>query len=173
MRATLHVAFVVMLIVLFRTPASAQFSGTAADVAQATRARGYWTDPSTGLIWAARDNGKREGWRKATKYCRRLRLAGYSDWRLPSIDELHGLVNLEAYATEQVGSRTIYHWNANVQVNGGLLLTYDRQWSSSPVDPATNHPSKFWYFDFRGGWTREGFDDWAEGDTMNALCVRN
>jgi len=124
-------------------------------------------------MWAARDNGKRVGWHKATKYCSNLRLAGYSDWRLPSIDELHGLVNLGAYATEHVGSRDIFHWNANLQVNGGLLLTGDRQWSSSPDNPAAKHPSKFWYFNFREGRTRAGFEDLLEGDTMHALCVRD
>ncbi len=89
-------------------PASGQFSTTAPALAQETQARGYWTDPSTGLMWAARGNGKRMGWHKATRYCRNLRLAGHSDWRLPSIDELHGLVNLGAYVTEHVGSRDIF-----------------------------------------------------------------
>jgi hypothetical protein len=152
-------------------PAIAQFSTTAPGVAQETQAR--WADPSTALVWVARDNGKRVSWHKATKYCRNLRLAGYSDWRLPSIDELHGLVNLGAYATEHVGSRDIFRWNANLQVSGGLLLTGDRQWSSSPVNPAVNHPSKFWYFNFREGRTRAGFEDLLEGDTMQALCVRD
>jgi hypothetical protein len=154
-------------------PASAQFSNTAPGVAQETQARGYWTDASTGLMWAARDNGKRVGWHKARKYCHNLRLAGHTDWRLPSIDELHGLVNLGVYATEHVGSRDIFHWNGDLQVNGGLLLSGDRQWSSSPVNPSAKHPSKFWFFNFRDGRTREGFEDLLEGDTMNALCVRD
>lgn len=164
-----------VLITIFAVaiPASAQFSTTAPSVAQETQARGYWTDPSTGLTWAAKDNGKRVSWHKATKYCRNLRLAGHSDWRLPSIDELHGLVNLGAYATEHVGSRDIFHWNGNLKVNGGLLLSDDRQWSNSPVDPAAKHPSKFWSFNFREGRTREGFEDLLEGDAMSALCVRD
>jgi hypothetical protein len=80
--------------------------------------------------------------------------------------------DLGAYATEHIGSRDIFHWNANLQVNGGLLLTGDRQWSKNPVNPAAKHPSEFWYFNFREGRTRAGFEDLLEGDTMDALCVR-
>ena len=152
-----------------------QFSKTAPSVAQETQARGYWVDPSDGLMWAAKDSGKRGSWHKAMKYCRKLRLAGYSDWRLATIDELEGLVNLAAYATEYVGSSDILHRNADLQVNGGLLLTYGRQWSSTPVIEANGHPSgaKFWSFWFDEGRRWKGFEDWAEGDTMNALCVRD
>jgi hypothetical protein len=44
--------------------------------------RGFWIDPSTGLMWAGKDNGKDVSWKGGVKYCRDLRLAGYSDWRL-------------------------------------------------------------------------------------------
>src|ERR1700733_10029900 len=88
MTAALQAKLVVVVLCIVRIPARAQFSTTAPGVAQETRAHGYWADPSTGLTWAARDSSKRMGWHKATKYSRNLRLAGYSDWRLPSIDEL-------------------------------------------------------------------------------------
>ena len=35
-----------------------------------TQIRGYWIDPSTGLMWAGKDNGKDVNWKKAVKYCR-------------------------------------------------------------------------------------------------------
>jgi len=112
---------------------SAQFAKVAPGQAQETQARGYWIDPSNRLTWTAKDNGKRVSWHRATKYCRSLRLAGYSDWRLATIDELESLVNLQAYATEHVGSSDIMHWNAELQVSGGLLFSGDHQWSSSPI----------------------------------------
>jgi hypothetical protein len=34
---------------------------------QQTQVRGYWTDPATGLMWAAKDNGKDVSWRNAIK----------------------------------------------------------------------------------------------------------
>ena len=152
-----------------------QFSKTAPGVAQATRTEGYWVDPSTGLMWAAKDSGKRGSWHRAMKYCRKLRLAGYSDWRLATIDELESLVNLPAYATEYVGSSDILHRNGDLQVSGGLQLTYGRQWSSTPVIEADGHPSgaSFWSFWFDEGRRWKGFEDWAEGDSMDALCVRD
>ena len=152
-----------------------QFSKTAPSVAQETQARGYWLDASNGLMWAAKDSGKRGSWHKAMKYCRKLRLAGYSDWRLATIDELETLVNLSAYATEYVGGSDMLHRNGDLQVSGGLLLTDGRQWSSTPVVEANGHPSgaHFWSFWFDEGRRWKGFEDWAEGDTMNALCVRD
>jgi hypothetical protein len=152
-----------------------QFSKTAPGVAQETRTQGYWVDPSTRLIWAARDSGKRGSWHNAVKYCRNLRLAGYSDWRLATIDELETLVNLPAYATEYVGGSDILHRNPELQVSGGLLLTDGRQWSSTPVIEANGQPSgaHFWSFWFDEGRRWKGFEDRWEGDTMNALCVRN
>lgn len=152
-----------------------QFAKTAPGVAQETQARGYWLDPSDGLMWAGRDSGKSGSWHKAMKYCRKLRLAGFSDWRLATIDELESLINLPAYATEYVGSSDTLHRNGNLQVSGGLLLTYGRQWSSTPVTDANGHvsPAKFWSFWFDEGRRWEGFEDLMEGDTMNGLCVRN
>jgi Protein of unknown function (DUF1566) len=115
----------VILVLLSAVTATtnAQFSTATPGQAKETEARGYWTDPATGLTWAAKDNGKRVSWHKATKYCRNLRLDGNSDWRLATIDELEELVNLRAYATEHVGSSDILHWNGDLQVNGGLQLT--------------------------------------------------
>ncbi len=68
-----------------------------------SQARGYWIDPSTGLMWAGKDNGKNVNWRKAVKYCRDLRLAEYSDWRLATIDELQGIYDYSAKAPGLAG----------------------------------------------------------------------
>jgi hypothetical protein len=50
-----------------------------------------WTDPSTGLMWTKKDNGLDVSWNQATAYCSNLHLASFSDWRLPSIDELQDI----------------------------------------------------------------------------------
>jgi hypothetical protein len=52
-----------------------------------TEKRGYWVDPGTRLMWAAQANGGVD-WYEGTKYCRKLRVGGYRDWRLPMIEEL-------------------------------------------------------------------------------------
>jgi Protein of unknown function (DUF1566) len=44
-----------------------------------------------GLMWAAKDNGKDINWANAKKYCADYRGGGYTDWRLPTQNELEGL----------------------------------------------------------------------------------
>lgn len=175
MKSKWQVTVVLLIFSITSTFAMAQFSTATPSQTQETQAHGYWVDSSSDLMWAAKDNGKRVSWHKATKYCRNLRLGGNSDWRLATIDELEGLVNLGAYATEHVGSSDILHWNGDLQVNGGLRLTGDRQWSSSPLIDVDGKPDKahYWYFDFRTGRREKGFEDLAEGDTAYSLCVRD
>jgi len=48
-------------------------------------------DTKTNLMWAAKDNGKRINWKDAKAYCESYRVGGYTDWRMPTQDELAGL----------------------------------------------------------------------------------
>jgi hypothetical protein len=48
-------------------------------------------DTSTNLMWAAKDNGSYIDWPRANKYCENYRGGGYTDWRMPTQDELRGL----------------------------------------------------------------------------------
>jgi len=50
-----------------------------------------YVDPETGLMWTIRDNGTGLTWQEAVEYVKRFRLGGYSDWRLPTVDELEEL----------------------------------------------------------------------------------
>jgi len=51
------------------------------------------TDITTGLMWQ-KDENERMDWYSALKACKEMRLAGYTDWRLPNIKELHTILNL-------------------------------------------------------------------------------
>ena len=55
-----------------------------------TDAQGIVTDTRTGRQWAP-DPGERMTWHQAGEYARTLRLGGFSDWRLPTRDELQRL----------------------------------------------------------------------------------
>lgn len=62
---------------------------------------GTVTDLNTGLMWQQGDdqngtdgNAPYYTWQQALDYCSELALAGYQDWRLPSVKELTSLVNL-------------------------------------------------------------------------------
>lgn len=50
------------------------------------------TDTRTGLIWQQTEGGQMD-WHAAEAYCSGLFLGGYSDWRLPSVEELETLID--------------------------------------------------------------------------------
>lgn len=156
-------------------PGGAQTTNKDDALTTETQARGYWVDPSSRLMWAAKDNGKDVNWHQATSYCQKLRVGGYSDWTLATIEQLEGLIDIKAYAPEQVGAKTILHFNMDVKVHGGLLVT-GHVWSSSQdVDDRGKLVGIAWYFDFVN--VRRSDDDGDVGlrDKYNkrALCVRD
>ncbi|WFB34672.1 DUF1566 domain-containing protein [Kiritimatiellota bacterium B12222] len=53
---------------------------------------GTVTDEATGLMWMQSDSGMGMDWPSALEYAEKQRLAGYGDWRLPSVKELQSLV---------------------------------------------------------------------------------
>jgi hypothetical protein len=79
-----------------------------------------WTDPATHLMWAGKDNGKNLTWEEASHYCSALTLEGYSNWRLPTVNELAGIYDV----TQDVGG-----WH----VKGGIRVT-GWEWSSEARD---------------------------------------
>jgi len=52
---------------------------------------GTVTDLNTGLIWQKTPPIKRYTWDEAAAYAENLKLAGYDDWRMPTIKELYSL----------------------------------------------------------------------------------
>ncbi len=86
-----------------------------------------WTDPATGLMWTKQGSGE-VSWPQAVYYCRNLRLAGHDDWRLPTIDELSGI--LDAYM--KGGLSPIGADLKDIELPG-LDTTADGAWSSSQV----------------------------------------
>jgi tetratricopeptide (TPR) repeat protein len=48
-------------------------------------------DTKTNLMWAAKDNGSNINWAGAKSYCWNYRGGGYTDWHMPTQDELAGL----------------------------------------------------------------------------------
>jgi Protein of unknown function (DUF1566) len=141
-------------------------SAIVASGAQETQIRGYWIDPSTGLMWAGKDNGRDVNWNKAMKYCRDLRLAGYSDWRLANIGELDRIYDKDANAPGQDGQgASTWH------VKGNLFLT-GNQWSSTRLPGDRGRPSGYAArYDFNEGREFNG-DELGFHTFKRALCVR-
>lgn len=86
-----------------------------------------WTDPTTALMWMAADNGADVDLAGANSYCQNLRLMGYSDWRLPAIEEMENIYDRSAHGSFQYGGMSYeYH------VKGGLKIT-GWSWSSTAL----------------------------------------
>ena len=120
-----------------------------------------WTDPETRLMWTKKDNGSDVNWQKAKMYCRNLRLAGYSDWRLPAIDELSDIYDPKANIAGQMGSgsQATWHVKGNLQLSGW-------QWSNTQG----NASWQAWLFLFANG---ERYSSPLTGSGLDrVLCVR-
>lgn len=161
---------VALLLFLAALHVGAQSAPERQGSAQETQIRGYWLDPSTGLMWAGKDNGKDVSWKKAMKYCRDLRLAGYSDWRLASIDELRGIYDKDANAPGRAGPGKGRPFSFHVK--GNLFLT-GYQWSSTQILDDRGHPYGYASrFDFNQGRVFNGDELWFY-TAKRALCVRS
>jgi len=91
------------------------------------------TDNLTGLIWTKNGNlpGGLTTWTGAIDYCNILTIAGFSDWRLPNINELASLVNFQ----EEI--------NNSVWLNShGFRNVLDNEYWSSTTD--TVSPDYAW-----------------------------
>ena len=159
----------VLLLSVSTLMASAQSAPEEGKGVQETQKRGYWIDPSTGLMWAGKDNGKDVSWKKALKYCRDLRLAGYSDWRLANMAELQGIYDSTANAPGLAGPpRKLRDFTSHVK--GNLFLT-GNHWSSNYRMDDRGRPIGYaYYFDFNSG--KPDDDQGGYSDGKRALCVR-
>jgi hypothetical protein len=121
-------------------------------------------------MWAGQDNGIAVTWHKAASYCRNLRLAGHSAWRLATLDELASLVDKSDHASERVGNMEIFAINLGRHVRGGLSLAGD-PWSSNREIDRFGHPyGDGWFFDFIN--SKPSGDLPYLRNTKYALCVR-
>lgn len=95
-----------------------------------------WTDPATNLMWTNRDIDVDQDWSMATELCQSLRWNGRADWRLPTINELEGIFDVETPTRTLVfeGLQFKYH------IKGGITLT-GREWSSTLARMARDRPA--------------------------------
>jgi hypothetical protein len=125
-----------------------------------------WTDPDTGLMWTKNDNGSNVNWNQATDYCTKLQLAGYNDWRLPTIEELQGIYD------PNVTLKKVFEMGTfDVHVKGNLNLT-GWHWSSSQGDSPGEPHQVAWQLNFGGNGVRHSFPLEFSYDSR-ALCVRH
>jgi len=95
-------------------------------------------DTKTNLMWAAQDNGEAINWYGSKKYCEKYRGGGYTDWRLPTQDELAGLYQ-EGKAQRKSADQNPLH------LTPSIILTACCPWASE------TRGSEAAYFDFSDG----------------------
>ena len=116
-------------------------------------AKGIVIDTRTGLVW--QDNAAAASttatWANAITTCENLVLGGYSDWRLPNINELKSIRDMSrsspAIDTAFVNTATYYYWSSASYAAGTTSAWYV-------------------YFDYGGVFSN------AKGNSFYVRCVR-
>jgi hypothetical protein len=115
-------------------------------------AKTFWTDNATGLTWTAKDSDSALSPNQAGDYCSRQRSGEYSDWRMPTIDELEALYDSKL--------------SKRYKIKGPIELS-----DSCILSGTTNSSGEVWTFCFNNGGRNLGGGSGC-GTTGRALCVR-
>jgi hypothetical protein len=117
-------------------------------------------DTRTNLMWATKDNGSEINWANAKSYCETYQRGGYSDWRMPTQDELAGLYDESKSQQAECSSSYQNHVATDL-----IHLTCFYPWASEARGFET---AGFRFYDGkRTGWGRQ------RGDFFRALPVRS
>ena len=104
------------------------------------------------LMWQDDERVFIGDWKQAKERCERLNFAGYSDWRLPRIDELISITDKTKFSSA-INSAFKY-------------VKSDFYWSSTKFADGS---SRAWFVHFKNGYA-----DWSGiSDRLFARCVRN
>ena len=83
---------------------------------------GTVTDTKTKLTWQKEDSGKKYTYDEAVDYCKRFKLGGHTDWRLPKDGENETVIVAELMMPKhEKGSHADHYWSADPTV----LLTFN------------------------------------------------
>lgn len=121
------------------------------------------TDKATGLMWAKNDNGKGLDWENALAYAENSELAGYSDWRLPNVKELQGIVDYSyapnAKDSTKIGPAIDPIFNCTPITNEAGDSDYGYYWTSTSAHFRSGEPYFYaWYVAFGRAVNGEGKD---------------
>lgn len=111
-------------------------------------------DTSTTLMWAAKDNGRDSNWAKAKSYCEKYLGGGYTDWRMPTQDELEGLYDTDEFRPAACDTSYPIHVATKL-----IDITCRAIWASETRgSDAANFGfgtgSRYWHLQSFGGFTR-------------------
>jgi len=104
-------------------------------------------DTRTNLMWAAKDNGNKINWVNAKSYCENYRGGGYTDWRMPTQDELAGLYDAAKTYKSDCGY--------DVHLAELIRLTCTWAWAS---ETSGSDAAFFGFFTGERGWYPQSYD---------------
>jgi hypothetical protein len=123
---------------------------------------GTLTDTRTNLMWQQKSTTAKMNWEAALNYAKNLNFAGYTNWRLPTLDEFKALLIGHLYDNVQNGAEKPSTW---LNKNGFKDINDDPYWSSSPNE--TNNETA-WALVMKTGYIGNLF----KNTDYNVLCVR-
>ena len=115
---------------------------------------GTVTDNNTGLMWQKEDDDTKRVYDKAVRYCEDLSLGGYSDWRLPDLEVLKSIRDLNQ-SNPAIDSTAFPNTNASIYWSS--YIDHDRD------------PSSPWFVNFYNGNTNK----MNKGSFYYVRCVRS
>jgi len=92
---------------------------------------GTISDIATGLMWMETNNNTGMDWQSALALADRFELAGYSDWRLPTIKELHSIVDYSKGQGQAAIDETFFQITQTTDMGGNPW--YPFFWSSTTL----------------------------------------
>lgn len=102
-------------------------------------------DNLTGLMWARKANLYANTWSNAIVYCEGLTYGGYSDWRLPNIEELHSIIAWKYFFPALCNTAGTGQWVENDPFTGVQSFKY---WSGTTYVDNTAYA---WYVNLSDG----------------------
>ena len=81
-----------------------------------------YTDAEDGAVARTRNSGKAGTYNHAKNYCRSLYYAGYSDWRLPTSDELQHVHRIEGQVFTHFRDKDF--WSSTPTTEGKYYVVY-------------------------------------------------
>jgi len=134
-------------------PPAAPAKETARDGRFIAYDNGIILDTRTNLMWAAKDNGSEITWWDAKSYCDNYSGGGYTDWRMPTHNELAGLYDEDK--TYQSECRGFFSSTWDIHLTELIRLSCISVWTWE------TRGSEFAYFSFNTGkryWNLQSFD---------------
>jgi uncharacterized caspase-like protein len=117
------------------------------------RSDGTVLDTRTSLMWAAKDNGSNINWPDARRYCESYRAGGYTDWRLPTQEELAGLYDESITNTNPptAGCNGSYHLTDLIHLTCCCPWTSETRGSTAAYYGFSNGPRNWVDQSYTGG----------------------